>query len=106
MNSGGNPIFDDELFRGVLLNHLSALASRPDTSHVRIDQSVADQFYGDFYGLLTSLNVPLHMHWVTTRINGYTDSNDYDSVTLDIYVPPHSEIDRLRNIHNTVHGSL
>lgn len=106
MGSGGNPIYDDEIFRYVLLNHLSALASREDTAHVHIDQSTADQFYGDFYGLLISLNVPPQLHWISTRINGYTDSNDYDSENLDIYVPPAAEVDRLRNIHMTTHGSL
>ena len=106
MESGGNPIYDDEVFRYVLINHLNALTNRPDTAHVHIDQSVADQFYGDFYGLLTSLNVPLHLHWIATQANGYTDSNDYDSTNLDIYVPPGTEVDRIRNVHTTVHGSL
>lgn len=106
MSSGGNPIYDDEVFRYVLLNHLPVLGGRPDTSHVRINQNEADQFYGDFYGLLKSMDVPIHLHWIATRLNGYTDSNDYDAINLDVYVPSDAEVDRIRNIHMTVHGNL
>ena len=58
--------------------------------------ALADMFYGDYYGLLTRLKVSPYMHWIVTRLNGLTDSMDYNSDSLMIYIPLESELDRLK----------
>lgn len=102
--NGGELVYDNGTFRYVLLEHLPMISKRSDISYKDIDQSEADQFYGDFYGLLTYLGVPLYLHWFTMRLNGLSDSMDYDSNFLTIYLPPPDEIDRIRIIFLTEHG--
>ena len=102
--NGGELVYDDLAFKFVLLEHLPMISKRSDISYKDIDQSEADQFYGVYYGLLTYLGVPLYLHWFTMRLNGLSDSMDYNSDNLTIYLPPIEEVDRIRILYLTEHG--
>lgn len=104
MSSGGNPIYDDETFRYVLMNHLPNFMSKDDTTLYQVEQAIASQYYGDFYGLLGHLDVPTYIHWLTAQLNGYDCSTDFDADRLELIIPGVTYITRLRNLHTSVNG--
>lgn len=101
----GERIFDLMEFRYTLLDNLPLLRQRSDNVTVTISQAEADQFYGDFYGLLAMLNTPIDLFWITTMLNNYTDSTAFDAEVLDIVIPASGEISRIKTIYLTTTGN-
>ena len=52
-----------------------------------VDVATAWQYRGDFHGLLLHINVPMELHWVTTKLNGLASSTDYDGEVSTIVIP-------------------
>ena len=92
----GERVYDDPAFKYMLLEHLPNLLNNDNLISIPIDQQLADMYYGDYYGLLTRLKISPYMHWIVTRLNGLTDSMDYNSDSLMVYIPLESELDRLK----------
>lgn len=97
--SGGDRVHDLIGFRFTLLDNLPMIRSRKDNILLTINQAEADQFYGDFYGLLTYLKTPVELHWITLAMNNLNCSTDYDSDLLEIVVPNQSEINRIKTLY-------
>lgn len=97
--TGGDIVNDTTEFRFTLLDNLPLIRTREDNIEISISQAEADQFYGDFYGLLAYLNVPTELFWLTTQLNNLTCSTDYDSDKLDIKVPSKAEFDRIKTLY-------
>lgn len=96
----GNDRVNDLIgFRFTLLDNLPLLRNRADNISLTISQAEADQFYGDFYGLLGFLKAPIELFWIITQINNLTCSTDYDSTLLEIVIPAQSEINRIKTIY-------
>lgn len=100
----GERIYDDEGFRYMLLEHMANMSKDDNLIPIPIDQQQADMYYGDYYGLLASLNISPYMHWIVTRLNGLTDSNDYNSDSTYVYIPPESELERLKILYLSVNA--
>lgn len=99
----GSSVYETEQFREVILLHMPLLEKRQANSSVEISQDEADKWYGDFYGLLYSKGVMPHMHWFITVFNGLTDSGAYNSDFLEIRTPDAEYIEKIIDIHNTIH---
>lgn len=99
INTGGDRVHDTLGFRYTLLDNLPLLRSRPDNLSLTISKAEADQFFGDFYGLLSYLKAPVELFWIITQLNNLTCSTDYDSELLDITIPTQAEIERIKTIY-------
>lgn len=98
IRGGGDRAHDLISFRYTLLDNLPMLRVREDNITLTISQAIADQFYGDFYGLLTHLKAPLELYWIITQLNNYMCSTDFDAEVLDIVIPTQTEINRIKTI--------
>lgn len=103
MGRSSSTIYETESFREVVLSHMHLIKKRQANSSIEITQAEADKWYGDFYGLLQSKGVRSYMFWLITVFNGLTDSGDYNSDFLEIRTPDTEYIDKLVDIHNTIH---
>lgn len=99
MITGGDRVNDLTGFRYTLLDNLPLIRGREDNIKLSVTHAESKQFYGDFYGLLGYLNVPVELHWITTRLNNFMCSTDYNSELLEITVPSLAEINRIKTIY-------
>lgn len=99
INTGGDRVNDLVGFRFTLLDNLPLLRTRADNITLNVTQAEADQFYGDFYGLLGYLRAPVELFWITAQLNNFNCSTDYDSTLLEIVIPSQAEINRIKTIY-------
>lgn len=99
----GDPIYYEDAFRDVLMDHKQRILNRQGTSKISVTQQEADKYLGDFYGLMKHKGQPVETLWLVMMLNGLTSYGDYDADMLEIIVPDSQYIDRLISIHNTIH---
>lgn len=87
-------------FRRVLEEHLALIKNR-STSTLPVDPNTSIRYKGDFFGLLITLNVPRHLHWITMRINGMTSPSDANDDIRSVVVVDPSYINTIFNTHRT-----
>jgi hypothetical protein len=82
-----NGFYSNE-FRNLIENHLQILKNTSKvTSSTPIDGIKEIKYRGDFNGLLMSIDIPIHLHWVTMRMNDLAGPTDYQG-NLDIILIP------------------
>lgn len=86
----------------VVESHLQWILSLPENRIEQVDDGVAYKYEGDFMGLLQELRVPMELHWVVMRVNGYTSPTDYTYDKTQILIPDPGGIGRLFNNFVTV----
>jgi hypothetical protein len=96
-----DPVFFDEAFVLLLETHLDYLLGHPATKWVSNEDFNALKYKGDLYGMFRNMQIPLDIHYVTMRLNGYTNSADYKGDTRLFRVPDVSEIEKLRQHYKT-----
>ena len=85
-----DPLFYTDEFHTTLENALNLLIADPKTRQYVIDPAVAQRFSGDFYGLLSYHGVDQKLHYITTRMSGYTSRFDFqaDGSRQQVFVLP------------------
>lgn len=73
----GSPYFYEQKFRNVIEDNLSLLI-RDDNNFTTVSYAVAQNFKGNFEGLLRYISVPLSSRWIVMRVNGFTSSHQFD----------------------------
>lgn len=79
----GDAVFYEPGFRTVIETHLPLLRNSPDTRRQEISADKIHQYEGDFYGLLAEQGVPLELHWLHLRVNGF--ESPYQFGRVDAY---------------------
>lgn len=103
MPDDGPSIYYDARFRQVLEDHMTYLRQHPQTETMDVNNQVANKHHGDFTGVLQSYNIPPHLHWVVSRLNGFTSPSQYRSDQTRILVPSNGALDRLVTVHRANH---
>lgn len=105
--SAGPEIYYTDAFRDTIEDHLMYLKNHPTTTMMMIENSDVLRYRFDLGGLLHTYSVPVHMHWIIARMNGYTslhgDSIKKNTVTdsYQLLVPDASIVDGIAQMHNT-----
>lgn len=86
--AAGDPVYYDPGFRLLLETHLPLFQAGGVVSYQPISPDRLHQFEGDFYGLLSSLDVPLEWHWLYLRLNGLENSAHFGKEAHDPYHRP------------------
>lgn len=82
----GDPLFYDPDFRLVIEMHLPLLRQDRSMQQVPIEGDQLSKYAGDFYGLLSSMSVPLEHQWTVMRINGLDASHQFGAQLNNPYV--------------------
>lgn len=106
MISPGDPRYYNARWHRVVESHLKWILNLPGNQIVRVDDAVAYKYEGDFGGLLQELRVPMEMHWVVMRMNGYTSPADYSFDRTQILIPDTASIARLFTSFVTVNKKI
>jgi hypothetical protein len=81
----GNGVFYDPGFRTVLETHIPFLRAPQVSRRMPISPDKIYQFEGDFYGLLSDLDIPMEHHWVYLRVNGFHSPVEFGTQAHDPY---------------------
>jgi len=66
-----------------------------------VPENVTIVYKGDFYGLLSSLLIPMDLHYIVMRVNGFYSSQDFTGEAIVVMVPNDKEITLLKNVYKT-----
>lgn len=100
-----NTIIDSTEFKNVLRDHFIHISDN-SLEVVEIPMEVNVRRHGDFYGLMTELNVSPDHFWITQLINGITASYDYDGTCTYLRLVNRSIIDELLQKFKTKSANL
>lgn len=92
--------YQDYNFLSFFETHLSYLQGKISSAK-DIPEAIAHRYRGDFYGLLRSMKVPMDLHYITLRLNGFTNSADFTGEALTVLLPNESELLSLKNVYST-----
>lgn len=97
-------VYLDVGFKHVLEQHLPGL--KRDSGNNPIEVTIHESWYyqGNFHGLLYRKGIPVHLHWLVTRLNGYDSSLDFNEEITEIILPNVDRIDRLKELYLTTHN--
>ena len=90
----------------VVESHLQWIRSLPNNQVVRVQDAVAYKYEGDFMGLLQELRIPMELHWVAMRLNGYTSPTDYTYDRTSLFIPNPTTISRIFTTFVTVNKKI
>ena len=99
-----DPNYQDHRFNEFLETHLNFLRKNKSRVVDQVEPSIADKYIGDFYGLLAYYRIPVDHHYITTRLNGFTSSDDYDGSVIVIARISDEHLALLKNIWRTKEG--
>lgn len=105
INMGPSTYYEKD-FLDILESHLVSISSRTDTVIVSVESLDAAVYTGDLYGYLTKLNVPMNLHWVTMRLSGMYNTNQFGPNNVNILIPSESAIDKIRQSYSVVSNSI
>jgi hypothetical protein len=96
---GDNSYYSDS-FRNAIEDNLEGLIN-DSTTQVPVAPAVALANQYDFYGLLTSLGLPMAYQYTAMRMNGYRSPADYLGDKLNILIPSTTRVDNIRKLQQT-----
>lgn len=80
-----NKVMDDEL-----LNNWNSVIETLYTKHIikttKVEGNLGHKYRGDLYGLFQELDLPAEYIYPHIRVNGYSNSSDYDGTQLSFSV--------------------
>ena len=92
------PLYSDIKFIVMLESHLTYIANQPTTRILPVNTHRGIKYLGAFYDLLNDMNVNPEYHYITMRINGYTNSASYRGDRSMILVPDSTTIETLASV--------
>lgn len=98
MQDSGADIFYDDAFRRSVEDHLPYLKSLKVNQVINVEPMQAYKYAGDFFALLTSLNIPMKYHWIVMRLNDMLSPQDYKDTQLEFIYPPPDELKKISRL--------
>ena len=92
-------LFYDEKFRMVVEDHMTYLRTHPNTTMVTVTPMQAYKYEFDMIGLLSSLGIPLKLHWVIIRMNHLSSLTHVPKDLTQILIPPDRVFGQIRQTH-------
>ncbi len=86
-------------FRRVLDDHVPLMQISGNTEDVPVTGQLNLMHRGNFYGLLRDLKIDQGYHWITLRVNGLSNQQDYTGNLSSLKVPSKDYINMLLSRH-------
>ena len=100
LNPGPN-IYYDSQFRIVLEDHMTYLRNLNTTRRIEIDIQNAYKYEGDLFGLLFTLNINPHLHFIVMRLNNMRSPTEYTNEIRSLLIPDETQISRIISAYKT-----
>lgn len=99
-NTSDNGYFEHN-FIVMLESHMTTLRTSENLTPINVTSQQNYKYVGDLYGLLTELGIDLKYHYITSRFNGYKNSNDFKGDKEVLILPDFSQIELLKTLQQT-----
>lgn len=86
MHNPGPGVYYQLGFRKMIEDHLTWLRNHEKTNVINIAAKDALRYHGDFFGLLSFLEIPAKFHWILMRLNGYEGPRQYDHEDMALLI--------------------
>lgn len=106
MSSEGPALYYSDAWMNTMESHMRYLREHPDTTFLIIDAHDAYKYEGDLWGLLLKYNQPAEYCWLIARMNNLDSPSAYTENMLQLLVPTHEVVERLRAIFQTVYKKI
>lgn len=93
--------FYEEDFCQVLDSHLTYLRENGNTTVRVVDNKYMGAFLGDFYAILSNMQIDPRYHRIIMLLNGLTNPINYDGQLKQIFIPDLTLIDVIFSVYNT-----
>lgn len=93
--------FQDFRFEDFIESHMEYIINNKIAGTRTVEPDVAEVYAGDFYGLLSYIGLQIDYHYVAMRVNGFSNSADFDGSVMTILIPSTPYLDTLKAIYNT-----
>lgn len=77
LENAGPDIFYQPGFRKMVEDHLNWLRNHESADVITLNNKDALRYHGDFFGLLSYLEIQSKFHWILMRLNGYDGPREY-----------------------------
>ena len=101
MSSDGPSVYYTDSLRVTLESHMTYLREHPNTVMREVQPQLAHKYEYDFYGLLTAMGYPRHLHYVIMRMNDLDSPQAFRETTYAILVPDTTVVDAIVAKHRT-----
>lgn len=105
VSSGPDEYYDPD-FRVVLDSHYTYLRNLTTNTIRTVTPFQSTKFMGDFYGLLSDMQIPRQFFYPILHANNMVSPNDFTPDIQSILIPDTSALEMIRNIHMTKKTSL
>lgn len=105
INAGSN-VHYEQAFRIVLEDHLQYLKTHAETYVINVESIYAFKYAGDLSGLLLHYNIPVYLHWVIMRMNGFSSFTQMGEEAKDLLIPATNVIEQIRSVYKTKNRSI
>lgn len=96
-------VFLDIGFKTILEQHLEVIKKDINNTYVEVSAHDCDLYQGNFDGLLYKNRIPIYLHWLVTRMNGFDSHTDFNGDIDRIILPDPERINKLKEIYLTIH---
>ncbi len=86
-------------FRKVLEDHMTFLRTHEKTQMKVVQPIDLQKYRFDLTGLLNSMQIPLHMHWVIARVNNITSLTDVPEDISYLLIPEYQLIETIKQVY-------
>ncbi len=102
MTASGPDIYYNKSFRNMLEDHMTYLRTHPQNQVMEVTPMQAHRYEFDLIGLLNTLMIPQHLHWVVARMNHFDSFNHVPEDLTRLLIPEQKELVRLQQTFMTV----
>ena len=95
----GASVYYGPSFRNVLEDHLTYLKGLDSTTVINVEPIVAYKYEFDLYSLLFYYDIPMHLHWLVMRLNGFTSPTEATADITSLLIPDSTVVDQIRQSH-------
>lgn len=87
--------------KNMLESHVEFLKAHPETRIVPVAPNITYKYEGDFYGLLTTLKIPMQYHWIILRMNDFSSPTEMSENKIAFIQPSFNVVDQIINMYRT-----
>lgn len=102
-DEGHNYYYSDEI-KLLLETHVEYFRREGNFAYFNVTPIIAYRYEGDFYGLLTALNVPQKYHWIVMRVNNLNSPFANKSNKLTYMQPLFDQVELVINMYRSSNG--
>jgi len=99
----GPPIYYTVEFKRVLEDHLDFIKQHSTTTSIAVNPALAFKHEYNLSGYLLAIDIPLKLHWLVMRLNGFFSDTDFINVAV-LHIPSDRTVQQIKQLYESSHS--